>query len=435
MTLKNRIIILLVTFTILTITLFVGVQLFHELKIINKFNTFRATIVSLILTNTWEKIIGFNLLPENQLSYLEKKLTELKESEEITQAYILDKEAKIIFSTNNFLQGQKGNFDDIYVVDKINKGVTSEKEIFIDKNAKFFFKYVFLKGSNNDNYVVKLSFSLSDMHSAYMQVYQPAFTIGAIFIFLNIILGIFFSRLIIVPIKVFNAAAKIIASGRLDLRVNISTNDELEQLARTFNFMTEELAKMKAKAEDANPLTKLPGNIVIREEIEKRINEDKKFMVIYCDLDNFKAFNDKYGIAKGDDAIKLTGQLFKDAIKNKGNNNDFIGHEGGDDFILLTTPDKAQLIADYITLEFDKRVLSLYDAEDLERGFIVAQSRDGAIHEFPIMTISLAGVTNEHRLITSYAEVTNIAAEIKKKAKKLARSCFVLDQRKDAESI
>jgi diguanylate cyclase (GGDEF)-like protein len=195
--------------------------------------------------------------------------------------------------------------------------------------------------------------------------------------------------------------------------------------------MTEELIKMKEKAENANPLTKLPGNIVIREEIEKRINENKKFTVIYCDLDNFKAFNDEYGIAQGDEAIKLTGDIFKDAVKKAGNSEDFIGHEGGDDFLLLTTPEKTQAVTDCIISEFDKRIRSLYSLEDLNKGFIVAHARDGSVQNFPIMTISLAGITNEHRSIQSYAEVTNIAAELKKKAKKIQKSCFVLDQRKN----
>lgn len=145
----------------------------------------------------------------------------------------------------------------------------------------------------------------------------------------------------------------------------IRTHDELEELGSTFNYMTEELIKMKKRAENANPLTKLPGNIVIHEEVEKRIRENKKFMVVYCDLDNFKAFNDKYGIAKGDQAIKLTADIFKEATKTKGDPDDFVGREGGDDFILLTTPEKAQEVADYIIKEFDKRVRNLYSQEDL----------------------------------------------------------------------
>jgi diguanylate cyclase (GGDEF)-like protein len=193
--------------------------------------------------------------------------------------------------------------------------------------------------------------------------------------------------------------------------------------------MTEELIKMKARAENANPLTKLPGNIVIREQIESRIRLGKKFTVIYCDMDNFKAFNDKYGLAKGDEAIKLTADVCKNALKSKGNPDDFIGHEGGDDFIIITTPDKAQEVADFIIEEFDKNVRSLYSPDDLKAGFILAYGRDNTEKKFPVMSISLAGISNEARKISGYGEVTNIAAEVKKKAKMVGGSNFVRDKR------
>jgi len=187
---------------------------------------------------------------------------------------------------------------------------------------------------------------------------------------------------------------------------------------------------MKEKAENANPLTKLPGNIVIQEETEKRIKQNRKFMVIYCDLDNFKAFNDKYGIHKGDEAIKLTASVFKDAINKEGTKEDFIGHEGGDDFLLITEPQRSESIANYITSEFDKQIRSLYSEEDLSRGFIEAKARNAdEVIKFPIMTISLSGVTNASRDIGSYSEVTNIAAGLKKKSKSIPSSCFVIDKR------
>ena len=287
---------------------------------------------------------------------------------------------------------------------------------------------------SSDLYLAKVSFSLGNIQEAFSGVYKPVI-LSAIFIILaNILFGYLLSKEVIGPIKVLNQVTKIIADGDLSVRTNIHTQDELEELGLTFNYMTEELIKMKERAENANPLTKLPGNIVIHEQVDKRINENLKFVVIYCDLDNFKAFNDKYGIAKGDVAIKLTADIFREAANNKGNSQDFVGHEGGDDFILLTTPEKAQDVADYITKEFDKQVRSLYSQEDLTKGFIIAHARDGTVKQFPIMTISLAGVTNVHRTITSYGEVTNIAAEVKKKAKAIEGSVFVMDKRHDPPS-
>jgi len=430
-TLRNRIILILVTFTIIAIALFVFVQLSHELNTLNKIKETNATVISLVLQNTWDKISTFNIPPSEKIKFFSKKINALRDANEITEAYVLDKDGNIVFSTKKALEGAKGDFNDNHAIKESNEGKPLEDETFIDQSSKTLSMYVLLQEQDGTKSLARIFFSLGDIWEAYARVYHPAFIIGILLILLNIILAISLARLVIGPIKVFNNAAKIIASGRLDLRVNIATGDELEALARTFNFMTDELIKMKERAENANPLTKLPGNIVIREEIEKRISEGKKFTVIYCDLDNFKAYNDKYGIAKGDEAITLTGEIFKEAIKNKGNNDDFVGHEGGDDFLLITNPERTASITDFIISEFDKRVRSLFDKEDLERGFIVAHARDGSVKQFPIMTISLAGVSNENRRITSYAEVTNIAAEIKKKAKKLEKSCFVLDQRKD----
>lgn len=184
---------------------------------------------------------------------------------------------------------------------------------------------------------------------------------------------------------------------------------------------------MKERAENASPLTKLPGNNVIHEEIEKRIADKKKFVVVYSDLDNFKAFNDKYGIGAGDQAIKLTAAVMQEGLK-KGGLDDFLGHEGGDDFVLLTTPDKAEAVTCYITSDFDKRIRALYNKEDLERGYIVSKSREGEIKQFPIMTLSLAGVSNINQQLTSYGQITNICASVKKVAKKTPGSVFVLDK-------
>jgi diguanylate cyclase (GGDEF)-like protein len=249
-------------------------------------------------------------------------------------------------------------------------------------------------------------------------------------VFVNILLGSILTKTIVKPINVLNEATKAIASGNLKRKVNICTRDEIEELGHTFNYMTDALEKMKDRAENANPLTKLPGNNMIHEAITNRINANRKFVVVYSDLDNFKAFNDKYGIGAGDKAIKMTADIMREALK-QGSPDDFLGHEGGDDFVLITTPTNAEKVTNYITQEFDKRVRELYSKEDLAQGFIIAHARDGSVQKFLIMTISLAGVSNEKRGLSSYGEITNICAEVKKKAKALPKSVFVLDKRVD----
>jgi len=428
LTLKNRIIVILTVFTIVSTAIFISIQLSHELDILNKYNAYKAKIVSTVIKEKIEDILGLDILEEQKANFLEKTIENLKKSRSIEKIYLFDAQGNIMAASESWLKQSQAEYNDIIAIDKAAKNKL-EEEIIVDKGLKQFSLYVPLEINGQIKVVARVFFSLGDIWDALSQIYREAIAIGILIVIINIFLGFFLSRLVIGPIKVFNKAAGAIAAGSLDLRVKIHTNDELEELAKTFNYMTEELVKMKAKAENANPLTKLPGNLVIMEEVEKLIKEDKKFTVIYADLDNFKAFNDKYGIHKGDEAIKLTGDIFKDAIKNKGSDFDFVGHEGGDDFIILTTPQRADEVTDCIIHNFDEKIRLLYDKEDLERGYIVAHSREGEVKQFPIMTISLAGVTNQYRPISTYSEVTNIVAEVKKKAKGKNKSCFVLDKR------
>ncbi len=180
----------------------------------------------------------------------------------------------------------------------------------------------------------------------------------------------------------------------------------------------------------ANPLTGLQGNIEIQTELNQRIAKRMLFAVIYGDLDNFKAYNDVYGFASGDRAIKLTADIIVDNVHNYGNQGDFIGHIGGDDFVLISTPDKVEKICKGIISDFDEKIKSLYCDEDVQRGYIVTSNRQGQIMKFPLISISLAVVTNESRELISHIQIAEIAAEIKKKAKSLPGSTYVKDRRK-----
>lgn len=433
LTLQNRVTTLMIIFSILFISAFTFIQLNNQLHNLNRFNTYQANLSSIIVKNNLETLVR-QIGPTDIPNYMQSSLKRLKESNIIKEAIVFDRYGNIISSTESQLIGKTVMYNDLSKISDLEYISQGEKWFIseIDRLARRLNIYISIKASTQESiaYIGKVSFSLGNIQEAILGVYLPVLLTAIIIILANIVLGYVLSKTVIGPIKILNEVTKTIAKGDLSIRTNIRTNDELQELSETFDYMTEELIKMKERAENANPLTKLPGNIVIREEVEKRIKENQKFMVIYCDLDNFKAFNDKYGIATGDEAIKLTADILKEAIKMKGNPNDFIGHEGGDDFILLTTPDKAGGVTDYIISEFDKSVRNLYSQEDLNQGYIIEHARDDSIKKFPIMTISLAGVTNEHRAITNYVEVTNIAAEVKKKVKLTEHSVFVIDRRR-----
>ncbi|MBN1405159.1 MAG: diguanylate cyclase [Candidatus Omnitrophica bacterium] len=425
--LQGRLIILMVVFCIIFIAIFTSIQVYNQLSRSIDFNYYKARTGALLLQLNINHAIR-EIPPEN-LSQRNQKIKEvinaLYSSGVIGDTLIFTKNYETIYSTSKFLQlGQK----DKETAKEIFAKPSSDEKIYpyVDKQARAIKLFIPVQ----EGLLVRVEYDLGNLYKAINEVYIPIMITIIAVIAANIFLALLLSRTIISPISILNTVTSEVAAGNLDRHVNIKTGDELEELANTFNYMTVELKKMKQKAENANPLTKLPGNIVIREEVEKRIKNNEKFMVIYCDLDNFKAFNDKYGIEAGDKAIQLTAEIFKEVVAKKGKAPDFVGHEGGDDFLILTRPERAKDMADYIILEFDKRVRQFYSKEDLEKGFIEAKSRQGETMKFPIMTISLAGVTNEIRPITSYGEVTNIAAEVKKKVKSMQQSCLFIDQRK-----
>jgi diguanylate cyclase (GGDEF)-like protein len=196
----------------------------------------------------------------------------------------------------------------------------------------------------------------------------------------------------------------------------------------------EMLARVRAKVRRANvdsslqPLTRLPGNIAIEHEIRRRFEQRDPWAVIYADLDNFKAFNDRYGFVRGDDGIRLVASTMADTIKRIGTENDFLGHIGGDDFIIVTTPGRAENLARTVADAFDRDVKELYDPEDRARGWIAAKDRRGNSTKFPLMSLSLAVVTESPR-ITSYQSIGEVAAELKSFAKRQAGSFVAMDKR------
>ena len=281
-------------------------------------------------------------------------------------------------------------------------------------------------------YFYKTSFSLGKMGEVFRRIYVSA----AITIFIILSIAVFLTqnllKRIIFPLKELNEATKEVMTGNFSRRVEIQANNEIGILANTFNEMAANLASMKERAENANPLTHLPGNNVIQAEINKRIQVGAKFVVIYGDLDNFKAYNDAYGIEKGDQVIQLAANTIKEAVEKKGGSGDFLGHEGGDDFVVITTPTHADEIARYVISEFGEKVKSHYNEEDRKQGFILGHERrmteepeELPLVPFPLMTISLAGISNEKSAFANYADVTNRLVEIKHSAKTRKGNIFI----------
>lgn len=431
-TLQVRITTLMVIFSILFIFVFTAIQVKNQLTVMTSYNSYRSRLGAIIVKNTLENLLKDATLREDPSSMFKIALESLGKERVVDKISVFGLKGGIISSNDPYYAGRREiDPEDLKRVSDFSNVEVKEKwfSSYIDERLKLVDIFIPVLLEKEVLYVAKITYLLGNLQMALKEIYAPITLTVIAVIIANLILGMILSKTIIHPIKVLNLATKDISSGNLNLRVKIKTNDEIQELGETFNDMTVALQKMKERAENANPLTKLPGNNVIREEIEKRIRLNEKFVAIHGDLDNFKAYNDKYGISKGDDVIKFTAKVLQDAVKEKGNPDDFVGHEGGDDLYLLTTPDKAEAVTKYIIETFDSQIRKFYSKEDLDLGYILEKNRQGVLIKFPIMSISMAGVSNQIRDITSYAELTNIAVGVKEKAKQTKGSVFVLDRR------
>jgi diguanylate cyclase (GGDEF)-like protein len=178
-----------------------------------------------------------------------------------------------------------------------------------------------------------------------------------------------------------------------------------------------------------SPLTGLPGNVRIEDEIQTRVERGEEFALMYLDLDNFKAYSDRYGFVRGDEALRTTGRIIRDAAKGVGGTAAFVGHIGGDDFVVVTTPDLAVPIAEEVIARFDAAVPSLYEEEEATRGYIEAEDRSGQRRRFPLLSISIGVATTRIRRFAHRAEVVQIATEMKNFAKRTPGSSFAVDRR------
>ncbi len=226
-------------------------------------------------------------------------------------------------------------------------------------------------------------------------------------------------------------ATHLIAEGAFDVDLNIRSRDEIGDLAKDFNIMARRLKDSEQMCLDASPLTRLPGNIAIERALTERLGQGRKFALCYLDLDNFKAFNDRYGYARGSEVIKAAGELIYNARQLKGKSDDFVGHIGGDDFVLITDPHEAEELCAHVTREFDRMIPRFYSEKDLEAGGIKGVDRYGDEREFPLMTISIAIVSNAKRQIKSPYEIAQVAAQIKDFVKMLPGSNYLFDRRED----
>jgi PleD family two-component response regulator len=178
----------------------------------------------------------------------------------------------------------------------------------------------------------------------------------------------------------------------------------------------------------ASPLTGLPGNASIGDEMNRRASSGKTFAIIQADIDYFKAFNDRYGYSRGDIAIQALARILLEERQRHGERS-FVGHIGGDDFVMLTEPELAEKIGKAVLAGFDRLVPTFYDPEDVERGFVEVPNRLHTPERFPLMTLTLALVTSDQVPAGHLAQLADRIQELKARGKGIVGSVLVSERR------
>lgn len=197
-----------------------------------------------------------------------------------------------------------------------------------------------------------------------------------------------------------------------------------------FYYTIKNIVGLLTKNRRISPLTGLPGNVQIQAEMKKRLLNKEIFAILYFDLDNFKAYNDVYGFANGDEIIKFTARTISKHVHQIENSDNFIGHIGGDDFVAIIGKTDYDKVCQNIIAEFDKFAVDFYNEEDVERGFVEVANRRGIIEQFPLTTISIAVLEVDSKIYKNTLEIGEVAGQIKHQAKTILGSTYVINRRR-----
>ena len=217
-----------------------------------------------------------------------------------------------------------------------------------------------------------------------------------------------------------------IADGDFDHDPGISSGDEIGTLAQDFLRMAKRLKQLEQISLDASPLTRLPGNIAIESSLNRRLREHATFVMCYIDIDNFKSYNDRYGYIKASELLKETARLIHDAVKRLDDLDTFVGHIGGDDFVVIVSADKAEMVCREIINAFDAMIPAYYSDDDRASGAINGIDRYGVPRMFPLVSISIAALDCHPGDYATVAEIATAAAEVKDHVKVATGSNYII---------
>lgn len=360
----------------------------------------------------------------------------IQNNDSISNVQLFDETAKLIIAIPDKQKNAVDSNDER--VDSIDKRLVLnvffkyniDKTDFVYEidSDKFLFSYMILPVKNKI-YILKTEQTLESFSRFSTTLYTQVFIVFIILLFIHAIFSMLIYKNLILPIKRLNMSTKQIIHGNLNNKIQIIGNDEIGELSISFNEMIVSIQKLKSEALDSNPLTGLPGNTVVMNQIQKRIDTGELFAFGYIDLNSFKPFNDRFGFEAGDQAISLVSNILKD-IRQKYNNL-FVGHIGGDDFVYISDYADSELIGNEILSEFSEKSKSLFPDDIVRDGFYISKSRNGEIQKFKLLSVSIGVVTNSSRKFVSVSEVNQEVAKMKKYAKSFEGNVIKTDKREN----
>jgi len=234
--------------------------------------------------------------------------------------------------------------------------------------------------------------------------------------------------IVVRPVAHFASLSQELARGNFSVEFPPGGVEEVDQLGRALTRTRDSLRELSALWKDQNPLSGLPGNLAIDRVLRQRLDGGSAFAVLYADLDDFKAFNDRYGFDRGDVILRFTAATLQEALRLRGGAGDFLGHVGGDDFILVVDITRAETTAREAIHQFDLGVPTYYDTLDRQHASITTHDRQGREVRVPFASLTIVGtvVDGNHKTTLSIGE---IAAELKAYAKRTPGSKFMMDRR------
>lgn len=262
--------------------------------------------------------------------------------------------------------------------------------------------------------------------------YSQLATQYGVAVFMNRPIGLLMNKNpLIVDYNTSLARVSNIAVGRRDEDLYdyiIITKDEKYYGVTTVKNLLERTTQLELnKAKHSNPLTGLPGNVIIENRISSIIKSGRPSYLIYYDLDNFKAYNDTYGFEKGDNIILFTSKLIQECLAEFDWNSSFVGHVGGDDFISVLDGEHAEEHCRLLIERFDRNIPSFYSEKDRNNKYIISRNRAGSEEKFPLITISIAVLRYDGCSSLSSIELSEALSGIKKKCKQQWQSCYIIE--------